>query len=114
MQEGIVIDNHDYQWATGRNDSRVDSIFSIHKTQGFDLDYAGVIFGKEIYYNEETKRIEINKRELRDNRTKSGGEESMRRYVLNIYTTLMTRGINGTYVYAVDKSLRDYLQRFFG
>lgn len=26
-------------------------VFGIHKIQGFDLNYAGVIFGKEVYYD---------------------------------------------------------------
>ena len=114
----IIIDGQEYCWATGKNDTREKALFSIHKIQGFDLNYAGVIFGKEVFYDEETKRIEINKRELRDNRTKNNrddsGGDNMRRFVLNIYITLMTRGINGTYVYAVDEKLRDYLRKFFG
>ena len=114
IEDKIIIDDKEYRWASGKNDAREDALFSIHKIQGFDLNYAGVVFGKEVYYNEDTKRIEVNKRELRDNRTKSEGEENMRRYVLNIYTTLMTRGINGTYVYAVDEKLRAYLSRFLG
>lgn len=114
IEDTIIIDGKTYRWATGKNDTREDALFSIHKIQGFDLNYAGVIFGKEVFYNEETKRIEIKKRELRDNRTKSNGDDSMRRYVLNIYITLMTRGINGTYVYAMDENLRTYLRKFLG
>ena len=113
IEEDIIIDEQVYHWAGERkrkNDS--DSILSIHKSQGFDLNYAGVIFGKEIYYNKEKKRVEINKRELKDNFTKSDGDESMRQYLLNIYLTLMTRGITGTYVYAVDENLREYLKKF--
>ena len=113
-KDKIIIDNHEYHWATGKNDCHQDVIFSIHKTQGFDLNYAGVIFGKEVYYDEDKKRIEISKQELCDNRTKCNGDDSMRRYILNIYLTLMTRGIEGTFVYAVDERLRDYLHRFFG
>ncbi len=114
INDEIIIDGQKYYWASGKNDSHVDAIFSIHKIQGFDLNYAGVIFGKEVYYDENIKGIAVNKRELRDNRTKSDGDESMRRYILNIYITLMTRGINGTYVYAVDEKLRAYLRKFLG
>jgi len=32
--------------------------------------------------------------------------------VRNIYAVLMTRGILGTYVYACDPALRDYLRTF--
>ena len=86
------------------------SISSIHKSQGFDLNYAGVIFGKEVYYDNSSGRIEVNKKELKDNFTKSDGDDAMRQYVINIYLTLMTRGIYGTYVYACDPGLREYFK----
>ncbi|MCR4687858.1 MAG: DUF2075 domain-containing protein [Lachnospiraceae bacterium] len=105
LEEDICIDNNVLHWG--------DDITSIHKIQGFDLDYAGVVFGKEVFYNKSTKRIEVNKKELKDSFTKSDGDDQMRRYILNIYLTLMTRGIHGTYVYAVDDDLREYLKEFF-
>lgn len=43
----------------------------------------------------------------------SAGDDNMRQYILNIYLTLMTRGIEGTYIYAVDEDLRKYLHKFF-
>ncbi len=110
--EDIVIDGQTYHWAGEKNSSKENSIISIHKSQGFDLNYAGVIFGKEIYYDEKTCRIEVNKKELKDNFTKSDGDSAMRQYVINIYLTLMTRGILGTYVYAVDPALREYLKDY--
>ena len=54
-----------------------------------------------------------NKKNLKDNHTKSSGDEKMRDYVLDIYLTLMTRGIYGTYIYAMDPGLREYLKTFF-
>lgn len=114
IEDDIIIDGKKYRWASDKKDDEKDVIFSIHKIQGFDLNYAGVIFGKEIYYDEDARCLAINKKELRDNFTKSNGEENMRRYILNIYITLMTRGINGTYVYAVDESLKAYLRKFLG
>lgn len=113
IDEEIIIENQVYRWAgdkTEKEDS--NSVLSIHKSQGFNLNYAGVIFGREIYYDKDKGRIEINKSELKDNFTKSGGDDAMRQYLINIYLTLMTRGINGTYVYAVDKNLREYLKDF--
>lgn len=114
VEEDIKIGGKTYYWAAGKEDKHNNVIFSIHKIQGFDLNYAGVIFGKEVYYDDAAKCIAINKKELKDNFTKSNGEDNMRRYILNIYVTLMTRGINGTYVYAVDDKLREYLRRFLG
>lgn len=110
-EESIEIDGQIFRWA-GEKNTDVYSILSIHKSQGFDLNYAGVIFGKEIYYDMETKRVEINKKNLKDNFIKSGGDTSMRQYMINIYLTLMTRGIHGTYVYAMDDNLKEYLSKF--
>lgn len=109
-EEEITIDNCSYHWVSENADEK--SIYSIHKIQGFDLNYAGVIFGKEIYYDIEKKSIEINKKELKDNHTKSSGDLEMKEYILNIYLTLMTRGILGTYVYVYDDNLREYLRTF--
>lgn len=103
--EDIVIEDQIMRWKK--------DIASIHEVQGFDLNYAGVIFGKEVYYDLESRKICINKKELKDNTTKSSGDESMRRYILNIYLTLMTRGIDGTYIYAMDKNLKEYLGYYF-
>ena len=110
-EEEIVIDNCSFHWVSDNNDDD-KSIYSIHKIQGFDLNYAGVIFGREIYYDADNKRIKINKKELKDNHTKSSGDSEMKEYILNIYLTLMTRGILGTYVYVVDDDLREYLRTF--
>ena len=32
-------------------------------------------------------------------------------YVINIYKTMMFRGIRGTFVYACDKNLREYFKK---
>lgn len=109
--EKIIIENQTYEWYS--NGLKENTVLSIHKSQGFDLNYAGVIFGKEIYYDTSKRCLAVNKQELKDNFTKSAGDDAMNKYLLNIYLTLMTRGVNGTYIYAVDKNLRDYLKLFF-
>ena len=107
IQEDIIIENEVYHWfGSGLDNAK---IYSIHKIQGFDLNYAGVIFGREIYYDTANKRIDVIKNNLKDNHTKSSGDEKMREFVLDIYLTLMTRGIKGTYIYVMDSELRKYL-----
>ena len=118
IEDDIIIENQQYHWSSGRGEKesteeKKNSILSIHKSQGFDLNYSGVIFGKEVYYDIDKQMIMVNKKELRDSFTKSSGDDSMRQYILNIYLTLMTRGIRGTFVYAVDKNLEKYLKDFF-
>ena len=34
-------------------------------------------------------------------------------YILNIYCTMMTRGILGTYIYVCDENLKKYLKKYF-
>ncbi len=86
----------------------------IHTVQGYDLNYVGVIFGPEIVYRKETERIEIIKENYKDNLGKAVGDnyEALRKYILNIYATLLTRGIHGALVYVCDPALRKYLQKF--
>lgn len=35
-----------------------------------------------------------------------------KRIIMNIYKTLLTRGIRGTYVYVCDPELREYLRKY--
>ena len=87
----------------------------IHTVQGYDLNYIGVIFGPEITYDKTTHRIEVIQENYKDSlgRAVSGNYEALREYIINIYTTLLTRGIRGAYVYVCDSALRDYLRPFF-
>lgn len=88
----------------------------IHTVQGYDLNYAGVIFGREIIYSSETQRIEVVQENYKDNlgRAVRGNYDALREYIINIYGTLMTRGIRGTFLYVCDQALREYLRKFFG
>lgn len=86
----------------------------IHTTQGYDLNYAGIIFGKEITYNRQLNRIEIIRENYHDRNGSAGidDDERLKEYVVNIYKTIMYRGIKGTLVYACNKELRDYLASY--
>lgn len=90
----------------------VGSTFTI---QGFDLNYAGVILGPSVKYrdghivfdpkascNEKATR----NRSLSDGTKKKYGEKLLQHEV----RVLMTRGVNGLYIYACDEELRNVLQ----
>lgn len=98
-------------WINSRNAGQ--EIGCIHTTQGYDLNYAGVIFGKEIDYDPVKKEIIIIAEEYQDRNGKASIQDpqELKRYIINIYTTLMLRGIHGTYVYAVNKELRNYFKK---
>ncbi len=113
----ISLDGVELQWNKVAEDwinseNAFNEVGCIHTTQGYDLNYTGVIFGEEISYNKDTKQIEIDKSKYFDNNGKRGVDdiEDLKEYIINIYKTLMYRGIKGTFVYACDKNLRDYFK----
>ncbi len=96
------------------SDGSVNEVGCIHTTQGYDLNYAGIIFGNEIGYDSESQQILIRKENYYDKKGKAGIEnpEELKEYILNIYKTIMLRGIRGTYVYVCDPELRKYMSQF--
>ncbi|NHN24955.1 DUF2075 domain-containing protein [Flavobacterium jejuense] len=99
-------------WVNSEN-SR-DEVGCIHTTQGYDLNYTGIIFGNEITYDKETNEIKILKENYYDVNGKQSivDPEELKDFILNIYKTIMLRGIKGTYVYVCDKNLREYFSQF--
>lgn len=84
----------------------------IHTVQGYDLNYTGVIIGPELTY--ENHEIVFHPEHYKDRygKHKSLTREEMITYIINIYKTLMTRGIKGTFVYACDDALHQYLTHY--
>jgi hypothetical protein len=95
-------------WVYSKN--AINEVGCIHTVQGYDLNYAGVIIGPEISYDFEKKKFKVYPEKYMDINGKRGVNdiEELERYIINIYKTLLTRGIYGTYVYIVDKNLRKY------
>jgi DUF2075 family protein/SOS-response transcriptional repressor LexA len=115
----IEIENTRLKW-NSTNIDWVNSVNSreevgcIHTTQGYDLNYTGLIFGNEITYDKATNQIKILKENYYDVNGKQSivDPEELKDFILNIYKTIMLRGIRGTYVYVCDKDLRDYFSQF--
>lgn len=115
----IEIENSKLRWNSTNIDwvnspNAIDEIGCIHTTQGYDLNYTGVIFGNEISYSKEKGEIVIKAENYFDANGKQSIKDpsELKVFILNIYKTIMLRGIKGTYVYACDKDLRDYLSSF--
>ena len=116
----IIIGNNKYRWNSTYDNwittpNAVNEIGCIHTVQGYDLNYLGVIIGEDIKYDSKTKQIYADKNNYYDQQGKSGvaeDPEALREYLTNIYLTLMTRGIRGTYVYVCDPALREYMSQF--
>ena len=91
----------------------VGSTFTI---QGFDLNYVGVIIGPSVvfrdgkiqYVPENSKNEKaVRNRTLSDGRKQKFGE----RLLKNELNVLLTRGVKGLYIYAVDPALQEELLR---
>lgn len=109
----IDIDGLKLVWNSTMNDwvnskNAINEVGCIHTIQGYDLNYTGVIIGPEISYDSEAQRIKVDAKKYKDINGKRSSEspEELERYVINIYKTLLTRGIKGTYVYIADPKLR--------
>ena len=118
----IVIDDVSMRWNGTQTDwiaspKALEEVGSIHTVQGYDLNYAGVIIGPDLRYDDKTNRIVFHRESYFDKKGKENNpalgltysDDDLLRYVTNIYTVLLTRGIRGTYVYVSDSALRTRL-----
>ena len=121
----ICVDGRDLRWNQTATDwitspGAVDEVGSIHTVQGYDLNYAGVIIGPDLWYDTRVRRIRVDRDSYHDAKGKENNprlgivytDDDLLRFVSNIYGVLLTRGILGTYVYVCDPDLRAHLSRF--
>ncbi|WP_222431160.1 DNA/RNA helicase domain-containing protein [Pedobacter suwonensis] len=114
----IELDGLSFQWNQVTTDwvnspNAFKEIGCIHTTQGYDLNYTGLIFGKEIDYNIGTGKIEVNRDEYFDGYGKIGvdDDEDLKEFLVNIYKTVFYRGIRGSFIYACNPNLAAYLKK---
>jgi DUF2075 family protein len=108
-----------YDWVSSPTSS--EEVGSIHTIQGYDLNYAGVIIGRDLYFDKSQNKIRFSRENYFDKKGKENNptlgikysDEDLLTYVLSIYRVLLTRGIKGTYVYICDDELRDHLSKYF-
>jgi DUF2075 family protein len=113
---GFVWNRTDKDWINSRGS--IDEVGSIHTVQGYDLNYAGVIIGGDLRYDELTRQVVVDRDAYRDKKGKENlaklGRETtdgdLLTLIQNIYGVLLTRGILGTYVYVCDPDLREYVR----
>ncbi len=114
----IQIDNIQLKWNSvsddwvNSNDS-INEVGCIHTTQGYDLNYAAIIFGNEITFDKKKNEIVILKQNYYDSNGKNSIKDpaELKNFIINIYNTLMLRSIRGTYVFVCDKHLREYFAK---
>ncbi len=105
-------------WISSSN--ALEEVGSIHTVQGYDLNYVGVIIGLDLRFDPQQRRLFIDRDSYFDKKGKENNpalgkrysDNDLLRFITQIYAVLMTRGIRGTYVYACDPDLREYLKVF--
>jgi DUF2075 family protein len=108
-----------YDWVS--SPTSTEEVGSIHTIQGYDLNFAGVIIGRDLYFDKNENKIKFSRENYFDKKGKENNptlgikysDEDLLTYVLSIYRVLLTRGIKGTYVYVCDDALRDHLSKYF-
>ena len=108
----LVWNSTNQDWVNSKN--AINEVGCIHTTQGYDLNYAGVIIGNELSYDSDNQCLIIKKENYFDSNGYRGIKDidELKKYILNIYQTLLLRGIKGTYIYVCDQNLKDYLKKY--
>ncbi|GAA2073112.1 DUF2075 domain-containing protein [Streptomyces albiaxialis] len=95
-------------WSTDRRG--VGQIGCVYTAQTFEYDWNGVIIGPDLLFRDGT--FQVNREASRDPAfTSKIEDEAVRRCVLNAYHVLLTRGVVGTVLYAVDPDTHNELRR---
>ena len=99
-----------YSWLN--DPESVEEVGCIHTCQGLDLNYCGVIIGKDLTYNELALVFHKEKNAKSDKASgiRTSEDELAKQLIRNTYNVLLTRGMMGTYVYCEDQKLREYLK----
>lgn len=121
----ITIGDFSVQWNRDLKDwvnssGSINEAGSIYTIQGYDLNIAGVIIGPDLVFRD--GRIKHDASSYFDPRGKQRNnnlrgvtytDDDIQKFVENIYTVLLTRGIRGTYIHVVDPALREHLRPYF-
>lgn len=116
--EDITIGKYKFVWNMTNEEfilskNAVNEIGCIHTLQGYDLNYVGVILGREIDYDPINNKIVIDTNLFFDKYVKQNEDiKTVEKYIINSYKVIMTRGIKGCFLYAYNKNLKEYLKRF--
>lgn len=128
----IVIEKHGFSmsWNLGNTKTyaidkeSINQVGCIHTLQGLELEYVGVIIGKDLRYENNQVVTDFTKRARTDQSIK-GLKKLMREnpdeayciadeIIKNTYRVLLTRGQKGCYIYCEDEALSQYLKRRIG
>lgn len=99
-----------YSWLN--DPDSVNEVGCIHTCQGLDMNYCGVIIGKDLQFHD-GKIVYCQSRIAKSDKNsgiRKADPETAARLIRNTYHVLLTRGMLGTYVYCEDERLRNHLK----
>jgi len=94
-------------WAT--EPGGIDQVGCVYTAQGFEFDYAGVIFGSDLTYDLDQQQWVGHPERSFDTMVKRA-KEGFVDMVKNTYRVLLSRGMKGCYVYFVDKDTERFVR----
>ena len=114
----FLIQGKPYSWNKEFSDSKfitddrnIGLVGCLDTAQGYDLNYAGVVLGDEVRYDRERGCLYIDLGRVdRKSKALSEDKETALRNVAHAYEVLLTRGIRGTYVFALNEEVREFLR----
>jgi DUF2075 family protein len=87
----------------------INQVGCIYTAQGFDLDYIGVIFGRDLRYDVKSGDWLGDKTQSYDTSVKRSGVQFLD-LVKRTYRVLLTRGFKGCFVYFLDEDTRNFFR----
>jgi hypothetical protein len=93
-------------WAYDPNG--IDQIGCVYTAQGFEFDYAGVIFGADLVYR--PGKGWVGQREKSFDTVVKRSKANFLELVKNTYRVLFSRALKGCYVYFVDKETETFFR----
>lgn len=94
-------------WAYDPNG--MDQVGCIYTAQGFEFDYVGVIFGRDLRYSWDLPGWEGHPEESADSVVRRA-KKDFTGLIKNTYRVLLTRGLKGCYVYFIDDETRKFVK----
>lgn len=86
----------------------IEQVGCIYTAQGFEFDYVGVIWGKDLRYDLQAQRWIGDRHQSRDNVVRRSGDAFLE-LVKSTYRVLLSRGLRGCYVYCQDAEATKFL-----
>jgi hypothetical protein len=87
----------------------LEQVGCIYTAQGFEFDYVGVIWGRDLFYDFQEQSWKGDRKQSRDTVVKRS-KERFTDLVKNTYRVLLSRGLKGCYVHFIDQDTERFVR----